>query len=182
MPTSLDRSIPVVLASFDNSNDQRLGVVDHDDAAAMEEVVNHLLGLGHRRISFVSQDFAEQSSERRRRGFERALRTRKLSPASFNSATAYVAHNDMLAIDTIDRLERQGRQVPRDASVVGYDDIPLAAHSRIQLSTVKSDARLLGKRAAELVAAAARGGRHVSYREKLDSPLIIRNTTGTLPR
>lgn len=182
MPANLlDRGIPVVLASFGDSSDPRIGAVDHDDEAAMDAVVAHLHALGHRRMTFVSQDFAEKSGERRRKGFERALKVRKLKPSGFGAATAYVAHNDILAIDTIDRLERTGRMVPRDASVVGYDDIPLAAHSRIGLTTVKSDARVLGQRAVDLVTAAARRGGHVAHREVLRNPLIVRTSSGIAP-
>ena len=65
----LDREIPVVLASFGEPEDKRLGVIDHDDAAAMEAIVDHLYGLGHRRVAFVSQHLREYGGERRRVGF-----------------------------------------------------------------------------------------------------------------
>ncbi|HVI38309.1 MAG TPA: LacI family DNA-binding transcriptional regulator, partial [Gaiellales bacterium] len=47
----LDRSIPVVVVSFEG-DDERLGVIAVDEFAAMDEVVEHLLSLGHRRIAF----------------------------------------------------------------------------------------------------------------------------------
>jgi LacI family transcriptional regulator len=177
----LDRGIPVVLASLGEPGDPRLGAVDHDNHAAMEAVVDHLFSLGHRKMTFVSQPVAERSGERRREGFAVALAKRGLSPTPKHGATAYVAHNDVLAIDTIDELERQGRKIPRDASVVGYDDIPLAGHSRIGLTTIRSDAGGLGRRAVELVARAARSGVHVAHREIQRNPLIIRASTGVAP-
>jgi DNA-binding LacI/PurR family transcriptional regulator len=88
----------------------------------------------------------------------------------------------MQAIATIDRLERQGLKVPADVSVVGYDDVPLAAHSRIQLTTVRSDALEMGRRAVELVIEAARAGRPVGHREMQSNPLIIRRTTAPPPQ
>ena len=179
LPTLLlDRDIPVVVASFGESNDQRLGVIDHDDPTAMEAVVEHLYSLGHRRFAFVSHHLREQSGERRRLGFEHALARRGLVGVGLHEgATAVAAHNDMLAIATIDRLERQGLRVPQDVSVVGYDDIPLAAHRRIQLTTVHSDAAEMGRRAAELVLGASRESRHVAYREIQTGQLIVRSTT-----
>ena len=87
----------------------------------------------------AAQDYAEQSGERRRQGFDAALKRRRLKPASREEATAIVAHNDLLALDLIDEIERGGRRVPQDVSVTGHDDIPLAAHSRIRLTTVRSD-------------------------------------------
>ena len=178
----LDRDIPVVVASFGESDDPRLGVIDHDDPAAMEAVVNHLYELGHRRLAFVSHHLREQSGERRRVGFESALARRGLVTVGLGeSATAVAAHNDMLAIATIDRLERQGLRVPEDISVVGYDDIPLAAHHRIKLTTVHSDAIEMGRRAVELVLGAARESRHVAHREIQGGRLIIRSTTMRAP-
>jgi LacI family transcriptional regulator len=174
----LDRDIPVVVASFGESDDPRLGVIDHDDPTAMESVVAHLYELGHRRLAFVSHHLREQSGERRRLGFENALKRRGLVDVGLgDGATAVAAHNDMLAIATIDRLERQGLRVPEDVSVVGYDDIPLAAHRRIKLTTVHSDAVEMGRRAVELLLGAAREGRHVAHREIQSGRLVVRATT-----
>lgn len=179
----LDREVPVVVASFGVSDDPRLGVIDHDDPTAMEEVVDHLYRLGHRRFAFVSHHLREQSGERRKLGFIEALARRGLNEVGLgDSATAVAAHNDMLAIATIDRLERQDLRVPHDVSVVGYDDIPLAAHRRIQLTTVHSDAAEMGRRAVELVLEAARESRHVAHREILSGHLVVRATTGSAPR
>ena len=111
------------------------------------------------------------------------LPLRGLKPVGLNEgATAVAAHNDMVAIATIDRLERRGLRVPEDVSVVGYDDIPLAAHRRMRLTTVRSDAAEMGRRAVELVVGAARAGRHVAHREIHTNPLIVRSTTMAPPR
>ena len=167
----LDRGTPVVLASLGEIDDPRLGVIDHDDTSAMEAIVDHLYGLGHRRFAFVSHHMREHAGERRR-----------LTPVGIDAgATAVVAHNDMQAIETIDYLERSGRRVPDDVSVVGYDDVPMAGHCRMQLTTVRSDATEMSRRAVELVVTASRDGRHVSHREILANPLVIRATTGRPP-
>ena len=178
----LDRDVPVVLASFGEPKDKRLGVIDHDDAVAMETIVDHLYGLGHRRVAFVSQHLREYGGERRRVGFMNALAKRGLTLVDLDDgATAVVAHNDMLAIATIDRLERRGLRVPHDVSVVGYDDIPLAAHSRVKLTTVHSDAVEMGRRAVDMAVNAARDNRHVAQREKQSNPLVVRSTTDRPP-
>ncbi|HWU99989.1 MAG TPA: LacI family DNA-binding transcriptional regulator [Devosia sp.] len=183
LPTLLlDRDIPVVVASFGEADDPRLGVIDNDDPGAMEMVVAHFYELGHRRMAFVGPLMNEQSGERRRLGFAQALRRRQLTDVGLDGRpTAIAAHNDTQAIATIDRLERQGRLVPRDVSVTGYDDIPLAAHNRIQLTTVHADAAGMGRRAVELALGAAREGRHVAYREIQTGQLIVRATTGRAP-
>jgi DNA-binding LacI/PurR family transcriptional regulator len=173
----LDHDIPVALASLGEPNDHRLGVIDHDDAASMEAAVEHLYGLGHRRFAFASQHLREQSGERRRLGFEAALAKRGLVPVGFDVATAIVAHNDLQAIAAIDRLEQRGLRVPGDVSVIGHDDTPIARHSRLQLTTIRSDAGLMGRRAVELVVTAALESRHIGSRELQSNPLVIRSTT-----
>ena len=176
--TLLDGGIPVVLASLGDSADPRIGVIDTDDHAAMEAIVAHLHGLGHRRMGFLAHDLREQSGERRRIGFEKALRRRRLAPVALEyDPTAIVAHNDMEAIALIDRLERAGRRVPQDVSVVGFDDVPLAGHWRIQLTTVRSDAVEMSRRAVQMVVEAAQATRHVARSEMLGNPLILRATT-----
>lgn len=177
----LDREIPVVLASFGEPEDSRLGVIDQDDWAAQDEIVEHLYCLGHRRMTFVSQQLREHAGERRRSGFIKALARRGLSAVEPEHASAVVAHNDMQAIAAIDRLERRGLRVPKDVSVVGYDDVPLASHCRINLTTVRSDAVDMGRRAVDLVLRAAREGRHVAHRELQRNRLVIRSTTQAPP-
>ena len=175
----LDRDIPVVVASFGESDDPRLGVIDHDDPKAMEAVVDHLYDLGHRRLAFVSHHLREQSGERRRVGFETALARPGLVAVGLgDGATAVACHNDMLAIATIDRASSgSGCGSPKDISVVGYDDIPLAAHHRIKLTTVQSVAGQMGRRAVARVLGAAREARHGAHREIQPARLIVRSTT-----
>jgi LacI family transcriptional regulator len=177
----LNHDIPVTLAALGEIDDARPGVVEQDEAAAMEEVVAHLHGLGHRHIAFVAHALIEHAGERRRIGFLQAMRRRDLVPVAEKDATALVAHDDMRAIDAIDRLERAGRRVPSDISVTGYDDVPMASHDRIRLTTIRSDAVDMGYRAASLVAEAARHSRHVARRELMPSLLIVRGSTSAPP-
>ncbi len=174
----LDHGVPVVLVGLGEIAEPRAGVLDHDTAAAMEAVVRHLYDLGHRRLGFLAHGLKEQAGEVRRLAFEAALARRGLIPVeSEAAATALVAHDDMHAIAAIDRLERAGRRVPDDISIVGYDDVPLAAHDRIRLTTVRADAAAMGRRAGEMVIAAARRDRPLAQREILASPLVVRGTT-----
>jgi LacI family transcriptional regulator len=176
----LDHDIPVVLASIGEPDDERLCVIDHDDAAAMEAAVDHLHALGHRRFTFAAQELSEQSGERRKLGFEKALARRRLAPVAFGAATAIIAHNDLHAIAVIDQLEQSGLRVPEDVSVIGHDDIPIASHSRIRLTTIRSDAVRMGRRAVDLLVGAAREGERVGPHELQDNPLIIRSTTARI--
>jgi LacI family transcriptional regulator len=174
----LDRGVPVVFAGCGDPDDSRLGVVDTDDEAAMEQIVDHLAELGHRRFAFIPQDLNEFSGDRRELFFTAAVRRRRLKQVGVErAATAIAAHNDTLAIAAIDHLERTGRRVPEDVSVVGFDDIPLAAHRRIQLTTVRSDGREIGRRATQLLIDASQAGAMVARREVHAATLVVRGST-----
>jgi LacI family transcriptional regulator len=175
----LERGTPVVLAGFGADGDERLGVIDTDDEGAMEQVVAHLAGLGHHRLAFVRHHLDETAGERRAAEFAAAVGRRHLQLVDpSDHPTAIAAHNDALAIATIDRLERDGSSVPRDVSVVGFDDVPLAGHRRIELTTVRSDGREIGRRASQLLIDAIRAGGFVARREVHAAELVIRSSTG----
>lgn len=177
--TLLEHGVPVAMAGLGHGHDPRAGSIDHDTDKALEAIVDHLHGLGHRRFAFLPHAIREQGREARRLAFEAALARRGLSPVPEAAATALVAHDDLQAVAAMDRLERAGRRVPQDVSLVGYDDIPLAAHCRIGLTTIRAEAATLGRRAAELVIGAARRGRPVMSREVLPSALVVRASTAS---
>ncbi len=108
-----------------------------------------------------------------------ALERRGLTPvAGIDLATAVCCTNDVVAIAVIDELERLGRRVPEDVSVVGFDDIPLAGHRRINLTTVRQPAREMGRLAAEMVLSAIAERRHAAERIVMPTELIVRGSTG----
>ena len=65
--------------------------------------------------------------------------------------TAVFAANDLLAIGALLAAQDSGREVPRDVSVSGFDDIPEATIVRPQLTTVRKDVDLLGHAAIDLL-------------------------------
>jgi DNA-binding LacI/PurR family transcriptional regulator len=175
----LDREVPTVLASFGGSLDRRAGAIDIDEEEAMDNVVQYLADLGHERIAFARQHAREADVDRRPTAFSNAMRKRNLQEVSLDDApTAICCMNDGVAIDLMDSLERSGHRVPEDVSVVGFDDVPLASHHRIRLTTVRQDAATIGARAAEMLLSAVAEGRPVERRELLRGELIVRESTG----
>jgi LacI family transcriptional regulator len=173
-----DRGVPVVLGGFRTESGDRVGIVDIDEEAALDAIVAHLHGLGHTRLAFAHGAVGEAGSERRERAFAQALARRGLERVDLgDEPTAIVAHDDTVAIEQIDRIERSGRHVPDDVSVVGFDDIPLASHQRIALTTVRTDAAALGARSAELLIAAAQSGTLSPTRETHAWQLVVRSST-----
>ena len=174
----LDRGVPVVTVSFEGS-DARLGTIHVDEVAAMDAVVEHLAGHGHQRIAFKHSGAHEEDVDSRPAALALALTSRGLEQVSLDEhPTAICCTNDVIAIALMDQLERQGVSVPGDVSLVGFDNIPLAAHSRIGLTTVCQDARQMGRLGAEMLMAAIAGGEHVSNRVILPTRLLIRTSTG----
>jgi LacI family transcriptional regulator len=175
----LDRGVPTMLASFGGELDERAGAIEMDEEEAMEAVIGYLADLGHERFAFARQHAREAEVDRRPQAFSDAVSRRNLlEVAPDNDPTAICCMNDGVAIDLMDALERRGRRVPEETSVTGFDDVPLAAHNRIRLTTVRQDAATMGARAAELLLAAVNDGRHVVQRELLRGELIVRESTG----
>jgi LacI family transcriptional regulator len=174
----LDRGVPTMLASFGGGLDARAGAIEMDEEGAMEAVVGYLADLGHERLAFVRQLAREAEVDRRPQAFSDAMRRRNLSEVALeDDPTAVCCMHDGVAIELMDSLERRGLSVPSDVSVTGFDDVPLAAHNRIRLTTVRQDAAIMGARAAELLIAAVNAGRHVEQRVLLRGELIVREST-----
>lgn len=176
-------NVPAVVVSC---WDERADCVAVDDRAGMALAVEHLVGLGHRRIAFVSGPLIEAATHRARyAGYADAMRARGQAPlpavldaAAVPGATAYVAANDLIAVRLMDTLEAAGLRVPADVSVVGFDGIELGAHARIALTSiaqpreqlVEAGVALLGER---MRGVAPAGGRHV----RLAPSLIVRGSS-----
>jgi LacI family transcriptional regulator len=174
----LDAGVPTMLASFGGRLDARAGAIEMDEEEAMESVIGYLADLGHERFAFVRQLAREAEVDRRPQAFSDAVRRRSLSEVALDDdPTAICCMHDGIAIDLMDSLERRGLRIPQDVSVVGFDDVPLAAHNRIRLTTVRQDASTMGARAAELLITAVNEGRHVEQRLLLRGELIVREST-----
>ncbi len=150
--------------------------VTADNAAAGRMVARHLLSRGHRRVGLVTHvGPMDTSFEDRVRGFRQVLAAAGVSvppvwevrakttgiedglDAADQMATlskrptAIFATTDRMAMGLVQRLLARGIRVPEDIAVVGYDDIPFAACSRVPLTTVSVPVRQVGQLAAELL-------------------------------
>ena len=146
--------VPVVIPSEDLT-----GKTDLPDlrGRAIRELVDHLVGLGHRRFLHLAGPSAWVAARNRHQEFAAALSSHDLaladvvhgdwSPKSGYEAvralgarlscTAIVAANDQMAIGAILALSELGLRVPEDVSVTGMDDIAEAAYVRPPLSTIQ---------------------------------------------
>ena len=92
---------------------------------------------------------------------------------------AIFASSDLLAIAAISALHRQGRRVPEDVAVVGYDDIALARFCQPPLSTVRQPIEAAGKTIIDMLMAQLDGERPQSV--QLPTELVQRSTTRSQP-
>jgi DNA-binding LacI/PurR family transcriptional regulator len=143
-----------------------------DNRGAGRELTQMLIGLGHRRILFVSGNFAGSDRARRRHeGYRDAMTANGIAPLeavqiSFvngydqidlspalatASPTAIIASNDLLALGVIGALRREGLSVPGDVSVAGFDGIAISRLMDPPLTTVEMPDASMGAAAASLL-------------------------------
>jgi LacI family transcriptional regulator len=164
---------PVILVDAYAVPDRYDGVVS-DNFGAAYQAVEYLIRKGHRRIAMVGGEADTYPSLRdRRSGYLRAMRDHELDEvycADFNinqsSGYAEVTHilntqpqisalfciNDHIAATALRAAQAAGRQIPRDISLIGYDDISLSQNLSPALTTLRVDTAAMGRAAVNLLA------------------------------
>lgn len=168
-----------------------------DDTPAVMAAVRHLIDLGHRDIAHVAGPAHYVHGAARRAAWKRALTgaglplgpvaqghfsargggsaTRQLLDLP-HPPTAIVYASDIMAIAGLAAARERGLDVPRDVSIVGFDDTPLAAHVHPALSTARADVFGWGRAATRALTALAEG----HEQPDVDCPpatLILRDST-----
>lgn len=167
-------------------------VVRAADDRGVAMAVEHLVGLGHRRIKFVDGPPGPIATLRRN-GFRAAISALVGDPAAevvpggateeagiaapLGECTAVVAFNDRCALGVIDQLRGSGRGVPQDVSVVGFDDSPLARLRTISLTSVSQSPEAMAAAAVEAAVARANGDDAPPREVVLEPRLVVRATT-----
>ncbi|SLN24901.1 LacI family DNA-binding transcriptional regulator [Ruegeria meonggei] len=172
----LDRRKIPVLVAWSYLPDAQVPSIGFDNRAAMFELTNRVIGLGHKRIGMISGISAGNDRARLRvEGVRDAVAQNELAvsdlriietpyeiengAAAFSNLmskgtrpTAVLCGNDVLAVGAIRRAQEMGLRVPQDVSITGFDDIELARIATPALTTVHVPHRDMGRKAAlELV-------------------------------
>jgi LacI family transcriptional regulator len=192
--------LPVVLV---NRGGDAAGAssVTSDDARGITLAVEHLVGLGHRRIVHVAGPRRLSTGAARRAGFVAAMRLRGLeagdaviaeapsysieagAPAAaalldrHPGLTAIVAANDLLALGCYDEFARRGLACPRDASVTGFNDMPFADRFAPPLTSVRIAHRAMGVEVARVLLAEIASPRARRQSVRLEPELVARGST-----
>lgn len=179
-----------------------------DNASASHDLTRHLLDLGHRHIGFITGLRDLSTASERLRGYRAALRAaglpadpRLMRPGAFKAEmaqraaqellklprrpTAIMAGNDLMALGVMQAAGDLGLRVPEDLAVVGFDDIEIAAHRQIQLTTMAQQKAEMGRMAVVWMLEIIRDPRR--YRREplqqiLTPTLVVRRTCGALMR
>lgn len=203
---SLDRyrrlrqlDVPVVLVNGAVDDVDAVCISD-DDVAAMTLAVGHLSSLGHERLGLAVGPERYVPVIRKVEGFtaaaadnglvahvEYSLFTVEGGYAAANAlidagATAIVCASDLMALGAIRAARTRGLEVPRDLSVVGYDDSPLIAFTDPPLTTLRQSVADMAKAAVRSLLDEIRGfappRQHLLYQPEL----IVRGSTAPAPR
>ncbi|HYE53074.1 MAG TPA: LacI family DNA-binding transcriptional regulator [Azospirillaceae bacterium] len=173
-------------------------VVSHDWQTAAE-VADLLAGMGHRRIGFIKGPSGYGSAHERARGFLGALEKHGITlppelvvegAYTFESGeagaekllsldprpTAIFAGNDEMAAGVYKVAYRRGISIPRDLSVVGFDDGPIASRLSPSLTTVRLPIKEMGRMAAEKLIARLTDPGHVPEESTVVPRLIVRES------
>lgn len=187
----------VHIVVVDSDAGDRYTVVDTDQADGARQAVRHLLELGHRTVWHVAGPEQSFASQRRAAAWRAvltdagrevpALRRGDWSAESGYRAgldlaeeagcTAVFAANDQMALGLLRAFHERGRNVPRDVSVVGFDDIPDATSFIPPLTTVHQDFAEVGRRCVQSVLRQLRNEAPGPGTTLVPTRLVVRRST-----
>lgn len=195
---SIAQQVPTVVVAGSGERYTKVDTVVNDDFYGAKLAVNHLIGLGHRRIVHIYDD-ETSAGHLRKAGYEAAMNaaglhdqvkifrggnTEKDGKAGTIIAlkecpelTALFVYNDYAAIGAYEIAEARGYSVPADLSICGYDNTSLASLPFISLTTVNQPRHEIGELSVETVIERIKG-RTRSCRRVLEPELIIRRSSG----
>ncbi|HMF75871.1 MAG TPA: LacI family DNA-binding transcriptional regulator [Bryobacteraceae bacterium] len=202
-PLLQELDVPIVL--IDN---QYPGGFAHsisiDDRGGARLAVRHLIGLGHRRIAYLGDQFGLQADADRLAGYHDELQAAGIAGSAElvvqgdgkpekgriamgsllalrEPPTAVFCYNDMTAIGALRCLHAAGWSVPGRISVVGFDDLPIASFLEPPLTTVLQPRIEMGRRAARMLLDLLAGGR-IEGSIRVPGELVVRGSTAPANR
>lgn len=198
-----DRGTPIVLVDR-KSRDKNFSSVSVDDVAGGYLAVKHLIDLGRKKIIFAGGPISIQQVSDRLKGAEKAVAEQSgvtLEVIACRSLTvlegreigeklitrpkaqrpdAVFAANDLVAIGIMQVcLNQDGFSIPKELSLIGYDDIAFASTAIVALTSIRQPTHEMGARAVELLLQIAEDGgtkpkvKHIEFQPEL----VIRDST-----
>lgn len=205
MEPLLRHRFPVVFLG-ENRSDLAVSVVDMDNVLTGDQATTRLLDLGHHKIAYIGGDAVLRSCHEREEGYRNAhVRTR--TPVDSEAVlwgryseesgyqigmrlaklplpkrpTALFCGDDAIAVGAMRAWQDRGLIAPRDFSVIGVNDDPIALRGEPPLSTFRQPLRFLGEQAIELLLKRIRGENDIPQKLLLAGEWIERGTVGPPP-
>ncbi|OZV77556.1 LacI family transcriptional regulator [Micromonospora echinospora] len=195
----LPQDVPLV--TVDGDPRRPVPLVTVDQVAGARAATQHLLDAGHRTVWHVSGPPDWFDSAGRIEGWREALQAAgvevpPLVPADWSAAagyrcgqmlarmpevTAVFTANDHLALGVLRALHEQGRRVPDEISVVGFDDVPEAAYFIPPLTTVRPDFVAVARASLDLLLAQIESATGGALRRTIAPTLVARNSVAAPP-
>jgi DNA-binding LacI/PurR family transcriptional regulator len=185
-------NVPIVAAQGEQSDAGGIPVVSINQETGVKMVLEYLIGRGHRRILHVAGPPDWNDAQSRLRAYQAELRAAGLPPApplfgdwTADSGyelgralvsdtgpgdlpfTAVFSSNDQMALGLIHAFREAGLDVPRDVSIVGFDDIPESAHFWPPLTTVRQEFSQVGEECVAMLVDAIGRSEGLAYRPTL---------------
>lgn len=198
-----ERGFPFV-AFGRTGEDEGFPFIDEDSVAGLGSLVDHLVGLGHRRIAFVAGPDDLTLTRHRLRGFTEAMSRHRLpvprrmvargnlrrrSGAEAMSRlmetasppTAVIFCNDMMALGGMETVTAKGLRVGRDVSIAGFDGIAAGEHTTPGLTTLRQPIGEIGRLVCRTLVARIQGDTGLGHQVLLTPELVVRGSTGPVP-
>jgi len=192
-----DVTFVVVSARTGHKN---VSYVDADNAAGAYMATEHLIKLGHRNIGYISGPDDSENGRERSNGFRKAMNDYgvKISSSNVmegdfeqkggyngmmkllrgpNRPSAVFVANDLMAVGAMQAVREKRLKIPRDISIVGFDDIDLAAMADPPLTTIHQPTKMLGELAADYLVNYSKEKETLPIQRVLEVTLVLREST-----
>jgi DNA-binding LacI/PurR family transcriptional regulator len=190
---------PLVVVGADLGEQSASVFIDQKLGAQM--AFEHLFSLGHRRFGEITGNIeVYYDAQMRHQTTLQEIRERGahvtsaagnfLSPGGYRAAcelleqdpgiTALICANDQMAFGAIRALLDRGLRIPQDISVIGFDDLPIAAFYEPPLTTIRQDFNALGRLGMESLLELIKKPDTPASRKMIPPELVIRKSTGVI--
>ena len=156
---ALAQMIPCVVIN-NYVEDLDVSCIAIDNAGGAKCAVNYLVSLGHKKIAHIAGDLATQAAAKRLEGYKRALKKNNIPLGeeyvfktdysrgqariatenmikAFEPATAVFVASDSMALEVMTVARELGKEIPKDLSIIGFDDNPSGLDAPVALTTVR---------------------------------------------